>query len=156
MDTTVPDSYPLPDASRLLGGRYRLLEVIGEGGMAVVHRGRDELLGRAVAVKVLRGQFGADPDFVARFRAEARNAASLAHPNIVPIFDTGVDNGIEYIVMQLIDGVDLDHVLNERGRLPVAEALRIGVAAAEALAAAHARGIVHRDIKPGNILLDRE
>jgi serine/threonine-protein kinase len=156
MDTTVPDGYRLPDASRLLGGRYRLFEVIGEGGMAVVHLGRDELLDRDVAVKVLRQQFSADPDFVARFRAEARNAAALAHPNVVPIFDTGVDDGVEYIVMQLIDGVDLDRILAERGRLPVAEALRIGVAAAEALAAAHARGIVHRDIKPGNILLDRD
>jgi serine/threonine protein kinase len=137
----------------LLGGRYRLIEVLGEGGMAVVYRARDELLDRDVAVKVLREQYAADEDFVRRFRQEARNAAALAHPNIAPVFDTGVDAGVEYIVIQLVDGPDLEAVLAERGRLPLAEALRITTAVAEALHVAHERGIVHRDMKPGNIML---
>jgi serine/threonine-protein kinase len=140
----------------LLGGRYRLFGVLGEGGMAVVHRGHDELLDRQVAVKVLREQFARDEDFVRRFRQEARNAAALAHPNIAPVFDTGVDDGVEYIVMQLVDGPDLEAVLAERGRVPLAEALRIATSVAEALQAAHERGIVHRDVKPGNVLLTPE
>jgi serine/threonine-protein kinase len=137
----------------LLGGRYRLLDVLGSGGMAVVHRARDERLERIVAVKVLRRQFASDEDFVHRFRQEARNAASLSHPSIAPVFDTGADGDVEYIVMQLVDGPDLERVIAERGRHPVGEALRIATAVAEALQAAHDRGIVHRDVKPGNILL---
>jgi eukaryotic-like serine/threonine-protein kinase len=139
--------------SVLLGGRYRLLDVLGSGGMAVVHRARDELLERNVAVKILRRQFASDEDFVHRFRQEARNAASLSHPSIAPVFDTGADGDVEYIVMQLVDGPDLERVIAERGRHPVGEALRIATAVAEALQAAHDRGIVHRDVKPGNILL---
>jgi serine/threonine-protein kinase len=139
--------------SILLGGRYRLLEVLGSGGMAVVHRARDELLERDVAVKILRRQFASDEDFVHRFRQEARNAASLSHPSIAPVFDTGADGEVEYIVMQLVDGPDLERIVAERGRLPVGEALRIAMAVADALQVAHDRGIVHRDVKPGNILL---
>lgn len=137
----------------LLSGRYRLLDVLGAGGMAVVHRARDELLERDVAVKVLRSQFAADEDFVHRFRQEARNAASLSHPAIAQVFDTGADGEVEYIVMQLVEGSDLERVIAQRGRLPVAEALRIGSDVADALQAAHDQGIVHRDVKPGNILL---
>jgi serine/threonine-protein kinase len=139
--------------SILLGGRYRLLDVLGSGGMAVVHRARDELLERDVAVKILRRQFASDEDFVHRFRQEARNAASLSHPSIAPVFDTGADGEVEYIVMQLVEGPDLERVIAERGRHPVGEALRIATAVAEALQVAHDRGIVHRDVKPGNILL---
>ncbi|HEY7590006.1 MAG TPA: protein kinase [Candidatus Limnocylindrales bacterium] len=138
---------------RILHGRYRLLDVLGAGGMAVVYRARDEVLERDVAVKVLRDQFAADPEFVRRFRQEARNAASLSHPTIATVYDGGVDGDVEYIVMQLVDGPNLEQLLAERGRLPVAEALRIGTAVAEALQAAHDRGIVHRDVKPANILL---
>jgi eukaryotic-like serine/threonine-protein kinase len=140
-------------AGTVLQSRYRLLDVVGEGGMAVVYRARDELLDRDVAVKVLRPQFGVDEDFVRRFRQEARSAASLAHPNIAPVFDSGVDGELQFIVMQLVEGPDLEKVLAERGRLPVSEALRITMAVAEALQAAHDRGIIHRDVKPGNILL---
>ena len=136
-----------------LSGRYRLLDVLGAGGMAVVHRARDELLERDVAVKVLRSQFAADEDFVHRFRQEARNAASLSHPAIAQVFDTGADGDVEYIVMQLVEGSDLERVIAQRGRLPVAEALRISSDVADALQAAHDQGIVHRDVKPGNILL---
>jgi eukaryotic-like serine/threonine-protein kinase len=137
----------------VLAGRYRLLGLLGEGGMAVVYRAHDDVLDRDVAVKLLRRQYATDADFVRRFRQEARNAASLGHPNIAPVFDTGVDDGREFIVMQLVDGPNLEQVIKERGRVPVSEALRITLAVAEALQAAHDRGIVHRDVKPGNILL---
>jgi tRNA A-37 threonylcarbamoyl transferase component Bud32 len=140
-------------AGTVLADRYGLLDVLGEGGMAVVYRARDELLDRDVAVKILRPQFAADDEFVERFRQEARSAASLAHPNIAPVFDSGVDGDLQFIVMQLVDGPDLERVLAGHGRMPVAEALRIAMAVAEALQAAHDHGLIHRDIKPGNILL---
>ena len=106
---------------RVLAGRYRLLEIIGQGGMAVVHLAHDELLDRDVAVKVLRPGFAEDPEFVARFRREARHAASLHHPNIVTIYDTGIDaeTGSDYIVMQLIDGPDLQEILERSGAMAV-------------------------------------
>ena len=140
-------------AGTVLADRYRLLDVLGEGGMAVVHRARDELLARDVAVKILRPQYAADDEFVERFRQEARSAASLAHPNIAPVFDSGVDGDRQFMVMQLVDGPDLERVLAGHGRMPVAEALRIAMAVAEALQAAHDHGLIHRDVKPGNILL---
>ncbi|MBA2719730.1 MAG: serine/threonine protein kinase, partial [Chloroflexi bacterium] len=142
---------------RVLGGRYRLLEAIGEGGMAVVHRAHDDLLDREVAVKLLRPAFASDPDFVGRFQREARHAASLHDPRIVTIHDLGVDPATEadYIVMQLVDGPDLQTQLARDGRPSLGQALRIGVEAASALQVAHDHGIVHRDVKPGNILIDR-
>ncbi len=121
--------------------------------MASVYRARDETLDREVAIKILRSQFASDEDFVRRFRQEARNAAALSHPSIAPVFDTGVDGDLEYIVMQLVDGPDLERVLADSGRLPVSEALRITSDVADALQSAHDNGIVHRDVKPGNILL---
>jgi eukaryotic-like serine/threonine-protein kinase len=137
----------------LLNDRYRLGPLLGEGGMAVVYRAHDETLDREVAIKILRSQFASDEDFLRRFRQEARNAAALSHPSIAPVFDTGVDGDLEYIVMQLVDGPDLERVLADSGRLPVSEALRITSDVADALHAAHDNGIVHRDVKPGNILL---
>ena len=137
----------------LLDNRYRIGTLVGQGGMAVVYRAHDETLDREVAVKVLRSEYASDEDFSRRFRQEARNAASLSHPSIAPVFDTGVHDDLQYIVMQLVEGPDLEAVLAERGRLPLGEAARIVTEAAEALQAAHDRGIVHRDIKPGNILL---
>ena len=143
---------------RVLADRYRLLEPIGEGGMAVVHRGHDELLDRDVAIKLLRAAYAEDPAFVRRFRSEARHAAALHDPRIVTIFDGGVDptTGADYIVMQLVHGPTLEAILAERGRLPLGEALRIATETAEALQVAHERGIVHRDVKPGNILIDQD
>jgi serine/threonine protein kinase len=140
----------------LLDNRYRIGSTIGRGGMAIVYRAIDETLDREVAVKVLRSEYAWDADFARRFGQEARNAASLAHPSIAQVFDTGVHGEHQYIVMQLVDGPDLEAVLAERGRLPLEDALRIVTEAAEALQAAHDRGIVHRDIKPGNILLTRD
>jgi serine/threonine-protein kinase len=139
---------------RLIGGRYRLIAPLGEGGMATIWRALDEQLDREVAVKLLREQYGTDAGFAARFRQEARAAGSLAHPNIVPVYDYGTDtDGAQYIVMQLVEGDDLATILRERGSLETEEGVRIAIGVASALEAAHRRGLVHRDVKPGNILL---
>jgi serine/threonine protein kinase len=139
--------------TRVLVGRYVLGEVLGSGGMATVWWARDEVLGRDVAVKVLRPQFAADPDFLARFEREARHAARLSHPHLVTVFDCGVDGQMPFIVMELVAGPTLRQVLDEVGWLPAGEAVRIAAAVCEALEVAHAAGVVHRDIKPANIVL---
>ena len=141
---------------RLIGGRYRLIAPLGEGGMATLWRAMDEQLDREVAVKLLRPQFGNDPGFAARFKQEARSAGSLSHPNIVSVYDYGTDaeTGGQFIVMQLVDGEDLAAILQKNGPLQTEDAVRIAIGVASALEAAHRRGIVHRDVKPGNILID--
>ncbi|MBA2702111.1 MAG: serine/threonine protein kinase, partial [Chloroflexi bacterium] len=139
-----------------LGGRYRLLAPLGQGGMATIYRAMDRQLGREVAVKLLRPEYLRDPDFSSRFRQEAQNAASLSHPNVVTVYDYGADPSGPYIVMELVDGEDLASILRRVGPLPPQQAARVAAAVARALAAAHARGIVHRDVKPGNILIGRD
>jgi len=140
----------------VLGGRYRLVELLGQGGMATIYRATDAQLGREVAVKVLHPQYGRDPDFVARFKQEAQAAASLSHPNIVGVYDFGTDADGPYIVMELVDGEDVATLLARNGPLPPRQAARLAAEVAHALAAAHARGIVHRDVKPGNILVSSD
>ena len=140
----------------VIAGRYTLRSLIGQGGMAAIYRGWDSQLEREVAVKVLHQQYGSDPEFVARFRQEARNAGSLAHPNIVPVHDYGSEDGAQFIVMELVEGRDLATVLRDRRRLPVGDAVEIALQVAAGLEAAHRRGIVHRDVKPANILLTHE
>lgn len=139
--------------SQVLGGRYTLREVLGTGGMATVYRARDAVLTRDVAVKVLSPQFAADPGFLGRFEREARHIAAISHPRIVTVFDCGIDRGTPYIVMELVAGRTLRQVLDEVGSLPIDDAVGIAAAVCEALAAAHAAGLVHRDIKPANIVL---
>jgi serine/threonine protein kinase len=150
---------------RLLGSRYRLVERIAAGGMGQVWRGTDEILGRPVAVKLLSAKYAADEQFRTRFRAEARYAASLSHPGIAQVYDYGEsdqapggpgtdpDSGLPYLVMELVEGESLSAGLARDGRLPVRATLDLVAQAARALAAAHAAGIVHRDIKPGNLLI---
>jgi beta-lactam-binding protein with PASTA domain len=141
------------EIGRVLGGRYRLLAVLGEGGMATIYRAHDEQLGRDVAVKILRPEYGRDGAFVARFRQEAQSAASLAHPNVVNVFDYGTDEAGPFIVMELVEGGDLATLLDEQAPLPPIAAAQIAQQIADGLQAAHERGIVHRDIKPSNVLL---
>jgi eukaryotic-like serine/threonine-protein kinase len=143
---------------RLIGGRYRLIAPLGEGGMATLWRAVDEQLDREVAVKLLREQYGSDAGFAARFKQEARSAGSLSHPNIVPVYDYGTDgtDGTQFIVMQLIEGEDLATILRERKALSTDDAVRVAIGVASALEVAHRRGIVHRDVKPGNILITDE
>ncbi|HEY8177817.1 MAG TPA: Stk1 family PASTA domain-containing Ser/Thr kinase [Candidatus Limnocylindria bacterium] len=139
---------------KLISGRYRLIAPLGEGGMATIWRAVDEQLDREVAVKLLRDQYGKDAGFAARFKQEARAAGSLQHPNIVPVYDYGTDtDGAQFIVMQLVEGDDLAALLRERTRLETDDAVRVAIGVASALEAAHRRGLVHRDVKPGNILI---
>ena len=129
------------------------MELLGQGGMATIYRAHDAQLDRDVAVKILRQEYGRDPDFGVRFRYEAQSAASLNHPNIVAVYDFGQDENGPFIVMELVDGEDLATILRRNGALPPRQAARIIAEAARALSAAHARGIVHRDVKPGNIMV---
>ena len=138
---------------RVLGGRYALGEVLGTGGMATVWQATDQVLGRDVAVKVLDPRYASDPGFLARFEREARHAARLSHPRVVTVFDCGVDDGTAFIVMELARGRTLRQVLDQGGRLPPGEAVAVAAAVCEALEAAHAVGLVHRDITPGNVMI---
>ncbi|MBI2781977.1 MAG: Stk1 family PASTA domain-containing Ser/Thr kinase [Chloroflexi bacterium] len=146
----------MTDIGTVLGGRYRLVELLGQGGMATIYRARDAQLERDVAVKVLRPEYGADPDFLDRFRHEAQSAASLNHPSVVAVYDYGTDPVGPFIVMELVEGEDLATIVRRSGALPPRAAARLVAQAARAIAAAHDRGFVHRDIKPGNILVTRE
>ncbi len=138
---------------QVLLGRYEVGRLLGAGGMAEVYEGHDRLLARRVAVKVLLAQYAHDPAFLARFRREAQAAASLSHPNIVAVFDTGSEDDIWFIVMEYVAGRTLKDVIRTEGALYWARAAEIAADVAGALSAAHARGIVHRDIKPGNVML---
>ena len=138
---------------KTLGARYEILKEIGEGGMATVYKARCKLLNRYVAVKVLKNEYSRDLEFVKRFRAEAQSAASLTHPNIVSVYDVGEENGINYIVMELLEGDTLKDEIEKKGKLPSDVVLKYASQIASALEAAHNSKIVHRDIKPQNIVL---
>jgi tRNA A-37 threonylcarbamoyl transferase component Bud32 len=140
---------------RRLAGRYLLEAEIASGGMGTVWRARDEVLGRPVAVKVLHERLARDPDLLDRFRREAVAAARLSHPAVVRVFDTGIDDGVCYIVMELFEGRTLESVLVEEGPLAPADAARIVRNVLLGLAHAHREGVVHRDVKPSNILIHR-
>jgi eukaryotic-like serine/threonine-protein kinase len=138
---------------RVLAGRYRIEAAVGEGGMAKVFRAQDDVLGRTVAVKVLAPEFARDRQFVQRFRREAQSAAALNHPNVVSVFDTGSDGPVHYIVMEFVEGRTLRDVLAGDGRLHPRRAAEIAESMCRALAGAHQQGLVHRDVKPGNVML---
>lgn len=140
---------------RELGGRYEILTRIGGGGMALVYKAHDLLLSRNVAVKVLRQQYVHDEEFIRRFRREAQSAAALSHPNVVSIYDVGQEEDVHYIVMEYIEGYNLNEIIQERAPLQADEAVRVAAQIADALDHAHQNHIIHRDIKPHNILIGR-
>lgn len=141
---------------RIVGNRYEILEKIGNGGMATVYKAQDKVLKRYVAVKVLREEFTTDEEFIRRFNTEAQSAASLTHPNIVSIYDVGAEDNIYYIVMELIQGKTLKEIITEDGVLPWKWSLDIAIQIASALEMAHKNNIVHRDIKPHNIIITED
>src|SRR4051794_9606138 len=141
--------------SRFLLGRYEVGSLLGSGGMAEVFAGFDRVLARQVAIKVLYTQYARNPALVERFKREARAAASLAHPGIVGVYDTGEQNGTHFIVMEYVDGRTLADILESDGPLDPARVVRIAIAPCSALTAAHVRGLIHRDVKPANIMITR-
>ncbi len=137
----------------LLDNRYEILEVIGTGGMAVVYKASCNRLNRLVAIKVLKRELSQDEEFRRRFHAESQAVAMLSHPNIVSVYDVAHSDGLDYIVMELIEGITLKQYLEQKGRLNWREALHFSTQIAKALEHAHSRGIIHRDIKPHNIMI---
>ena len=136
-----------------LGGRYEILEKIGTGGMSEVYKAKDHKLNRMVAIKVLKQEFNSDSTFVAKFQVEAQSAACLTHQNVVNIYDVGVENDVHYIVMELVDGITLKELIQKKGKLDIRESIGVAMQVAQAIEAAHEHNIVHRDIKPQNIII---
>ena len=141
---------------RLLGNRYEILEQVGSGGMATVYKAKCHVLNRYVAVKVLRDEFTTDEEFVKRFNTEAQSAASLTHPNIVSVYDVGSEGDLHYIVMELIKGKTLKEIINEDGSLSWKWSVNVAIQIASALETAHKNNIIHRDIKPHNIIITED
>jgi eukaryotic-like serine/threonine-protein kinase len=140
----------------LLAGRYELQDVVGSGGMSSVYRARDTVLERTVAIKILHEHFSDDPEYVERFRREARALAQLNHPNIVTVIDRGEFEGRQFIVFEHVEGENLKELVDREGQLPVDQALALVHQVARGLAFAHEHGIVHRDVKPHNVLIDQD
>lgn len=140
----------------IIGDRYEIIDKVGSGGMADVYKALCHKLNRYVAIKILKQEFSSDDSFVEKFRAEAQSAAGLSHPNIVNVYDVGEENGIYYIVMELIEGITLKNFIERKGRLDIREATGIAIQIAQGLEAAHSNNIIHRDIKPQNIIISRE
>ncbi len=140
----------------IIGERYEILERIGTGGMSDVYKAKDHKLNRFVAVKVLKQEFSENANFVSKFRIEAQAAAGLMHPNIVNVYDVGEENGIYYIVMELVEGITLKKYIEKKARLSVKEAVSIAIQVSMGIEAAHNNHIIHRDIKPQNIIISKE
>lgn len=142
--------------SMFIADRYEIIDKVGSGGMSDVYKALDHKLNRYVAVKVLKDEFSEDKGFVSKFKVEAQSAAGLAHPNIVNVFDVGDEEGIYFIVMELVEGITLKKYIEKKGKLPVKEAVSIAIQIAQGIEAAHNNHIIHRDIKPQNVIISRE
>ena len=140
----------------IVGDRYEIVSKVGSGGMADVYKAKDHKLNRFVAMKVMKPEFSSDTNFISKFQREAQAAAGLAHPNVVNVFDVGEDQGVNYIVMELVEGITLKEYISKKGKLTVKEATSIAIQVAMGLEAAHNRNIVHRDIKPQNIIISTD
>ena len=140
----------------VLGKRYEVLSKVGAGGMADVYKGRDQMLNRYVAIKVLKKEFREDENFVRKFRSEAQASAGLLHPNVVNVYDVGEDRGLYYMVMELVEGTTLKEYIEKKGRLSHKEVISIAIQMCSGIGAAHAAGIIHRDIKPQNIIISKD
>lgn len=140
----------------MLNDRYEIVGVVGSGGMSDVYKAKCHKLNRYVAIKVLKKEFSDDKNFVAKFRAEAQSAAGLSHPNIVNIYDVGEDRGLYYIVMELVEGITLKEYIEKKGRLEVKESVSIAIQVSQGIRAAHMHHIIHRDIKPQNIIISKD
>lgn len=143
-------------SSRLLAGRYELIQKIGDGGMAVVYKAKDKLLNRYIAIKILRPEFTKDDVFVENFKRESQAAAKLSHPNIVGVYDVGKEGNINYIVMELVDGRPLSDIIAEEAPMDYRTVINIARQVASALSVAHKNKIIHRDVKPHNILMTKD
>ena len=140
----------------ILGKRYEVLSKVGAGGMADVYKGRDRMLNRYVAIKVLKKEYKEDENFVRKFRSEAQAAAGLIHPNIVNVYDVGEDRGLYYMVMELVEGITLKEYIEKKGRLSHKEVISIAIQMCTGVGIAHAADIIHRDIKPQNIIISKD
>ena len=140
----------------MISDRYEIIDRVGSGGMADVYKAKCHRLNRYVAIKVLKQEYSSDAKFFAKFRAEAQSVAGLSHPNIVNVYDVGEDNGLHYIVMELVEGITLKKFIEKKGKLDVKEAVGIGIQIAQGMEAAHNNHIIHRDIKPQNIIISKE
>ncbi|HHX13057.1 MAG TPA: Stk1 family PASTA domain-containing Ser/Thr kinase [Clostridiales bacterium] len=140
----------------IISDRYEIVDKVGSGGMADVYKAKDQRLSRFVAIKVLKPEYSSDRSFVNKFRGEAQSAAGLSHPNIVNVYDVGEDSGLYYIVMELVEGITLKRFIEKKGKLEVKEAVGITIQIAQGMEAAHNNNIIHRDIKPQNIIISRE
>ena len=156
VNATLPAALGGSASEPAIVGRYRISERIGRGGMASVFKAHDPRIDRVIAIKFLHASFCADDEYRARFLQEARAAGGLSHPNIVTVHDVGEIEGRPYMAMELLEGEPLERAMMAPQPLPVRDAVVIGIQLAKALDYAHARGIVHRDIKPGNIMLQRD
>ena len=139
-----------------LSDRYEILSKVGAGGMSDVYKAKDHILSRFVAIKVLKQEFSEDSSFVTKFRAEAQSAAGLEHPNIVNIYDVGSENGLYYIVMEYVEGITLKTYIEKKGQLSFKESASIAIQVARGIEAAHNKNIIHRDIKPQNIIISKD
>ncbi len=140
----------------LISDRYEIVDKVGTGGMADVYKAKDQRLSRFVAIKVLKTEYSSDKSFVNKFRGEAQSAAGLSHPNIVNVYDVGDDSGLHFIVMELVEGITLKRFIERKGKLEVKEAVGIGIQIAQGMEAAHDNHIIHRDIKPQNIIISKD